>query len=230
MKYSCIIPVYNEAPRVGSVLEAVLEVQEITEVICVDGGSTDGSAVLIKKDYPEVILIQHKSREGKTRAITAGLERTKEKNIILLDSDMIGLSSEEIEHAIRNFENNELDCLILSKSPMGKLDALQRKVLGGLLLSQAGERIIKKSDLEAALKIAPTQGYQLEIAQNRYLIDNNKKVAFMDISARNVIKSKKVGLWSGIVREIAMWKQVSGYAGFPFLVKQSFFFTKQRIS
>ncbi len=230
MNYTCILPVYNEAPRVGGVLKAVTQIKEISEIICVDGGSTDESIKVIERDFPTVTLIKHKTKEGKAKAVTSGLRAAKEQAIILLDSDMLGVKPEELVRAIKVFEERQLDCLILSKSPMNAVDALQRKLWGALLLSQAGERIIKKRYLEEALESSGANGYQLEIAQNKYLIDKNKNTAFMDISARNVGKAKKLGLWAGVIKEISMWKQVIDYAGLPFLIKQSFFFTKQKVS
>jgi cellulose synthase/poly-beta-1,6-N-acetylglucosamine synthase-like glycosyltransferase len=44
MRLSCIIPAYNEAARIGAVLDAVLGHPWIDEVIVVDDGSTDQTA------------------------------------------------------------------------------------------------------------------------------------------------------------------------------------------
>lgn len=44
LSISCIIPAYNEAPRIGAVLDAVLGHPLIDEVIVIDDGSTDGTA------------------------------------------------------------------------------------------------------------------------------------------------------------------------------------------
>ena len=41
---SCIIPAYNEAPRIAAVLAVVLDHPLIGEVLVVDDGSSDGTA------------------------------------------------------------------------------------------------------------------------------------------------------------------------------------------
>jgi len=224
MSYACLLPVYNEATRVGRVLDAVSAVKAIDEVIVIDGGSTDGSAEIVENDYPQVHLIKNPMREGKAKAILDGLAIAKDKTIIMLDSDMVGLQASELSGAIDLYEEQALDCLILSKAPANTYDAFQRKLFGGLLLSMAGERIVKKSVLESAMGGTRPEGYQLEIAQNKYLIENNLKVRCIHISAKNTGKVQKHGWLRGVLKEMGMWRQVAGYAGVGFMLRQARYF------
>lgn len=228
MSYSCVIPVYNEAPRIKSVLDTVTKIKEVTEIISVDDGSTDGSAKIIEQ-FSRVTLVKHKDNLGKTAAIVSGLKEVKYENVILLDSDLIGLKIEDIRRAINIFENKDLDCLILSKAPMNRADALARKLFRALLCA-AGERIIKTNLLKEALEGIDAKGYQLEIAQNKFLLDHNKKVAYMDISAAHLDKSRKEGLKLGLIKEAKMWSEIVKFAGFVFFIKQSLLFARKKVS
>lgn len=60
MKHSLIIPTFNEETKISHLLEVIIENSfTSTEVIVVDGGSSDRTVELIKK-YPSVRLIETK--------------------------------------------------------------------------------------------------------------------------------------------------------------------------
>ena len=56
MRISVIIPAYNAADTIGACLESV--VNGADEVIVVDDGSTDGTADVVRKAFPEVVVLQ----------------------------------------------------------------------------------------------------------------------------------------------------------------------------
>lgn len=229
IKYSCIIPVYNEKSRISNVLSVVTKVKEISEVICVDDGSTDNSAYVIKKDFPAVKLIQHKVNRGKTAAIYTGIKLAKNDTVLLLDSDLIDLNGQEISNAFASFEQNQLDSLLLNTAPMSRTDKILRTAFRFLLLA-AGNRIIHKRYILDLLSSGSYKSYQLEIAQNKHLMDNNKKVVYFDISAKDVSKIAKVGFTKGFKDELDMWCQIITYAGFWFFIKQTLFFARLKVS
>ncbi len=227
--YSCIIPIYNEKPRILNVLSVVIKVKEISEVICVDDGSIDNSADLIKQNFPTVKLVQHKINRGKTASIYSGLKLAKNDTVLLLDSDLINLNGQELSNAFAAFERNQLDCLLLNTAPMNHIDEILRIIFRFLLLA-AGNRIIYKRYLIDLLASGSFKSYHLEIAQNKYLIDNGKKVAYFDVSAKDVSKIAKVGFIKGWKDELEMWRQIITFAGLVFFMKQSLFFAKQKVS
>ncbi len=227
MGYSCIVPAYNERPRVIGVLAALSQVPEISEIICVDDGSTDGSAEEIRRKCPTIRLVRHKTNQGKVQAIRTGLERASSSIVILIDSDLLNLDKQEISRAIQIFERNQLDCLLLCAKPVNIIDSLIRDFLR-LPHCVTGNRIINRKDLLAAIASPEIQRYQLEVALNTYLLKNKKRVAFTNISAKNYWKIQKVGLVRGIVEDMRMWTQSLQHVGIVSVLQQIAFFAREK--
>lgn len=87
---SVIVPVYNVAKYLRKCIDSVLHQEGISyEIIIVDDGSTDGSAIICD-DYKEQhgnIQVIHKHNEGLGYARNSGLDVANGKYIFFLDSD-----------------------------------------------------------------------------------------------------------------------------------------------
>ena len=59
MKYSLIIPIYNEIKTLKKLIEKLNSLPKNIEKIIVDDGSNDGSEVLLR-DYNQLNLVQNK--------------------------------------------------------------------------------------------------------------------------------------------------------------------------
>lgn len=59
------------------------------EIIVVDNASTDNSVSMIKKDFPEVIILQNKRNIGFGRANNLALSKSKGRYILVLNPDII---------------------------------------------------------------------------------------------------------------------------------------------
>lgn len=225
MVFSCVIPFYNEKTRVVEVIKVVSNLKELSEIIVIDDGSGDNSSRFIKEKFPQIKLITHHYNKGKSSAILSGAKLAKEENLLLLDSDLTGLLEKEISQAMKIFITNKLDCLLLSTKPRSIYDSITRKLFK-VPFSMAGNRIIKKEILFEVFKNKFPKGYQLEISTNNYLMKNNKKVSFFDISAINIGKRDKDGLIRGTIKEFKMWRQIISFNGWFFFIKQTCFFSK----
>lgn len=71
----------------GSIYEQTQNIQ--FEVIVVDNASSDDSVVTIKRDYPEVILLENKKNLGFAAANNQGMTIAKGRYVLLLNSDTV---------------------------------------------------------------------------------------------------------------------------------------------
>ncbi len=88
---SVVIPVYNEAATLESLVDRVLAVGiDAVEVICVDDGSTDGTRqVLRQHNEPKGIrVIYHERNQGKGAALRSGFQAATGDMIIVQDADL----------------------------------------------------------------------------------------------------------------------------------------------
>jgi len=94
MKVTAIIPAFNEAKRLSSVLEALSGY--VDEMIVVDDGSSD-ETTKTATHHPGVLAIRHRVNLGKGAALKTGCEFAVERNadvIVCLDADGQHLPSE----------------------------------------------------------------------------------------------------------------------------------------
>lgn len=89
-KLSIVMPVYNKEEYIESCIETILgqSLKDI-EIICVDDGSTDGSAAVIEelqKSNPNIVLIQQ-DNQGAGPARNAGIKAAQGEFIGFMDPD-----------------------------------------------------------------------------------------------------------------------------------------------
>ena len=68
---SFCIPTYNFAKFIGETLDSIIQqADERVQIVIVDGGSTDGTAEIVRdksRDFPNIKFIQRSQRCGSTR-------------------------------------------------------------------------------------------------------------------------------------------------------------------
>ncbi|WP_242929449.1 glycosyltransferase family 2 protein [Pontibacter vulgaris] len=222
MKATCLIPFYNERERIAQVLEVICRVKNIGQILCVDDGSSDGTAEYLEAVWPQVELVRLPENQGKAAAIRHGLPAVKNDLILLMDADLQDLRQEEIEAAITAMDDHRaIDMIILRRinSPW-----FVRWYRSDILLS--GERLIKKTDLEQVMK-QRMKRYQLEVAINRYMLKHKKIVRWMPWSAMNTYKVDKLGILDGSKKEFKMYVEIVSFVGFSHMMLQLTSFTKK---
>lgn len=101
MDLSVIIVSWKVIDKLRSNLNALFQSQSDFkfEVFVVDNNSHDGSADMVKKEFPQVILISNQDNLGFAAANDQALERAKGKFILLLNPDML-VKRDTLENAL----------------------------------------------------------------------------------------------------------------------------------
>lgn len=92
---SVVVPVYNEEEVLPLLAERLRPVLDDTgasyEVVAVDDGSTDASAVVLqrmRRDWPQVRIVRLRANAGHQAAISAGLARSRGDYVVTIDADL----------------------------------------------------------------------------------------------------------------------------------------------
>ena len=92
---SVVVPVYNEEEVLPLLVERLRPVLDGTgqryEVVAVDDGSKDASAVImqrIRRTWPEFRIVRLRANAGHQAAISAGLHRARGEYMVTIDADL----------------------------------------------------------------------------------------------------------------------------------------------
>ncbi len=108
MKFSIIIPAYNEEKYITPCLRSVsllhIPADGSFEVIVVNNASTDKTAEVARAALPEAKII-NEPRKGLTRAYNRGAEEAKGEILVFIDADMI-LPPRHLERISKEFKKD----------------------------------------------------------------------------------------------------------------------------
>lgn len=170
---SVVMPAFNEVERIEKTLTPLLELEDISEIIVVDDGSTDQTPLVVSK-LPKVKLISLGQNYGKGKALAIGTEEAIKHGdiIVFLDADLME-SSREAHKLILPLVKGEAEVTIAKFPPSQKkggfglvklLIFLGQKIHTGKSISSAlsGQRAMKKEVLQSINLL--DSGYGIELA------------------------------------------------------------------
>ena len=91
MKLSILMPVFNEAETVATVVKRLLDVPYPCEVelVIVDDGSADGTPLILAElADPRVSVHTHRANRGKGAAVRTAAERATGTHVVMCDADL----------------------------------------------------------------------------------------------------------------------------------------------
>jgi glycosyltransferase involved in cell wall biosynthesis len=110
-----LVPARDEADRVGSTVRALLAIADVTQVVVVDDGSTDGTASEALAAGAGVLHLPRPA--GKGRALEGALRRLSEPAVWLLADADLGETAAELTEVLRPVLAGEADLAIATLPP-----------------------------------------------------------------------------------------------------------------
>jgi polyisoprenyl-phosphate glycosyltransferase len=146
---------------------------------------------------------------GKGGAIVAGLESTSAQIILLLDGDLVGLTTSHIE---------DLLAPVLAGTAEVSVGQIKRDLIQTLFPSFSGQRALRREVLEAIPNLRTT-GFGIETVLSRHVRTSGLRTRTVELRhLTHVPKQEKHGLFRGYVGklkatwQIAMWSGRNGRA------------------
>lgn len=205
MKVAAIVPALNEEANIGNVLKALLESEELDEVILVDDGSTDRTAEIGRELGAKVISLPQKGGSGKGNAMKQGVLNTDAEMIAFFDADLKNLSVENVSLLVEPVLKRQavMSVGIRERRGWGKISEFFIKI--DPLFAIAGERVMERRVFES-IPADLMRGFMVETAMNYYCLANNLKVCYLKLKGISItIKEKKWGFFKGFIGRLKMF-------------------------
>ncbi len=198
-----IVPAKNEEERIAGVLRAVTACRLADEIIVVDDGSDDRTAVVAAK-FPQVRVVRLPVNRGKGGAMWEGSRATRAGILAFVDADLAGLRGEHLDRIIAPLLADECEmCVGIFRGGKMWSDAAQR-----VSPYLSGQRAIKRELFEAVpfmgeLKMGAEVALNLAAKRRRARV---LRVVLRGVS--NCHKEKKLGLLKGTKARLQMWGDI----------------------
>lgn len=197
-----IIAAYNEEKTIEEVLTQVKQVDIIDTIIVVSDGSIDKTAEISRRMGVEVIELTQ--NVGKGGALRRGVDICKSDIILLLDADLLGLTTKHIEDLLYPVIEEKVD-MTIGIFNKGRLSTdLAQRVTPYL----SGQRAIRRYIIENISNIDITR-YGIEAAMTKYVREN--KINTMKVPLKNLthmMKEEKFGFVEGFKERMKMYFEV----------------------
>jgi glycosyltransferase involved in cell wall biosynthesis len=204
---SAIMPVYNEAGKVGRVLDVLREVDSFSEIIVVNDGSTDSTLDelnnLIGSD-PRLRLLTHPVNQGKGQAIFTGWQATNSMSLLFLDSDLFGLQPQHVKDLMHPVIEDQADMSIGQFCNGGWISDWPQRFTPWL----SGQRCLR-SELLGQISVRAAEGYGIETALTVAAGQLNWRCVRVPLSGVWHLPGEvRRGLWLGLKTRARMYKQI----------------------
>jgi len=196
---SCVVCAYNEAERIGAILDAVVGHPALDEIIVVNDGSTDDTLARLAA-WPSVRVISYPDNRGKTWAMGQGVAAARGEWIMLLDADLAGVRPRDIDALAAPVLDGRADMSI----SLRRNSLWLYRVLGLDFVS--GERLLPAEAMAGAAEaMARLPRWGAEAWLNERALARHLRLAVVDWpTVSNIRKHQKVGLAQGALEELRM--------------------------
>ncbi len=201
-RVSAIVPAYNEAQNVASVLRVLKEVPEIYETIVVDDGSLDNTADVARQNG--AIVLSLPENQGKGGAMKAGASIARGDVVLFLDADLVGLTVEHVRELVVPVLTGDSEATV-GIFEGGRASTDWAQAVAPFL---SGQRALRRQ-LLVGFEHIDMSGYGVELQLHRQLKRMGiqpREVVLHDVT--QVVKEEKLGLVKGFSARMRMYWEI----------------------
>jgi len=175
-RYTVVIPAFNEAGSLASVVAAASALPGPVEVIVIDDGSTDGTPAVLERAARESPIVVHRfpGNRGKGAALRAGIARASAPIVVFQDADL-EYAPAALEALVEPIESGEAEAVYGSRFLGSRSQAtgpLHRA--GNWLLTWLSNHLtgLRLTDMETGQKAFRRDAIQaLDLVEERFGIE-----------------------------------------------------------
>lgn len=194
-----IIPAFNEATTIASVVTTALASESVGEVIVVNDGSTDATAVAARD--AGAIVLEHPTNRGKAAAMKSGLLAARFETLLYLDADLIGLNPAHVHALAAPVLEGRADIAVGVMRHGRAATDLAQAVAPFLSGMRAG-----RVEVFAPLRTLEEAGWGAEVALTLWARERRMRVQEVRISGvTQRMKEEKIGLAKGFAARLRMY-------------------------
>jgi len=197
-----VVPAYNEAGRISSVLRPVVASELVDDVIVVDDGSDDGTSE--EAGLFPVQVVKLPENRGKGAALDYGVSFAKNDTFLFLDADLVGLTTAHVDKLIRCYQEMNLDMAVgVFVNGRRNTDIAQR-----INPYASGQRVLTRKQWERAKQYLEVEevDFGIEIALSRLAAKDNWVKEYIKLEGvTHVLKEEKRGFRRGMIDRFKMY-------------------------
>jgi len=199
---AAIIPAFNEERTIGEVVDAVKASPRVDEVIVVSDGSRDATVETARRHGARVVALLE--NHGKGGAIAAGLDATDAQIILLVDGDLVGLTTEHVEDLLHP---------VVAETAEVCVGQIKRDLIQTLFPNFSGQRALRRAVLDGIPKLENT-GFGIEAAISRHVKTSGLRTCTVPLlHLTHVLKQEKHGFLRGYVGKLKATWQIAKWSG-----------------
>lgn len=201
-----IIPAFNEAQAIGSVIEGVETACSdiINEIIVIDDGSSDETLFLAQKTGATVLA--HKNNRGYGASLKTGIRHAKTDFVLTMDADGQH-RAEDLRYLWEMVDNHDMVVGQRTKLIHSSLWRMPGKLLLGIMANyltqrripdlNSGLRIIRREVAIRYLHLCPS-GFSFSTTITMALLSRDYSVAYLPIQVKKRVGKSTISLKTGL--------------------------------
>lgn len=204
VKFTLIIPAYNEEKNIAPVIDAALKSQ-LGRVLVVSDASTDHTAQVARASGAEVLELPRNL--GKAGAMLEGAKISTTEHLLFLDADLTGLTAQHIQALAGPVQKGQ------ARATVGLFSGGRTSTTLASWMTRhwSGQRVLPR-DLLLGLEGAAHLRYAIEVAITDALKKTGIKIKYVTLhGVSQVTKEEKQGLWKGAQARVRMFRQILKY-------------------